>query len=167
MVRALGDDADEAQFLGPRVHCFGARTAPRRGHPRTRACLGNGPAGLEPAQMRRHRKRTGGAAGAPSAPLHAFVCRVCQARLEWLVPRSATLAPHVVPTLNPGSMEQGPLIVRLFVRTAVALAAAALAAIAHTPAASSLPKAEERSVMTMSMRLDRRVAAQQVKGIKM
>ena len=44
--------------------------------------------------------------------------------------------------LNPGSMEQEPLIVRLFVRTAVALAAAALAAIAHTPAASSLPKAE-------------------------
>ena len=67
--------------------------------------------------------------------------------------------------LNPGSMEQGPLIVRLFVRTAVALAAAALAAIAHTPAASSLPKAEERSVMTMSMRLDRRVAAQVHKRI--
>ena len=55
--------------------------------------------------------------------------------------------------LNPGSMEQGPLIVRLFVRTAVALAAAALAAIAHTPAASSLPKAEERSVMTMTLRM--------------
>ena len=57
--------------------------------------------------------------------------------------------------LNPGSMEQEPLIVRLFVRTAVALAAAALAAIAHTPAASSLPKAEvggkERHAMSMRL----------------
>eukprot|EP00964_Phaeocystis_antarctica_P010556 scaffold5816_cov57-Phaeocystis_antarctica.AAC.8 len=55
-------------------------------------------AGLEPAQMRRDRKREGGAAGAPSAPLHALVCRVCQARHEWVVPRSATLALHVVPS---------------------------------------------------------------------
>eukprot|EP00964_Phaeocystis_antarctica_P165171 scaffold144696_cov226-Phaeocystis_antarctica.AAC.1 len=55
--------------------------------------------------MRRDRKREGGAAGAPSAPSHAFVCRVCQARHEYAVPTitSGTLAHHVVP----GNVEPG------------------------------------------------------------